>query len=138
VERIVKLSKKTLGVRVDAETQANLKRAAATEGISINHLVERILLGHLSARQQGHKATDWESGLRELEQWMADRIERLQREINAMEKRQEKSLTAIRVMLDAQVQTRDPERANEYRQLVTATMRQLGIPFGSRNGGHRE
>ncbi len=130
----MKISKKPLGARVDAETQAALKRIAATEGISINQLVERILVGHLSKRQQGKSGADWEGGLRDLEQWIADQFQRQQHHIDAVEKRFEKSLTALRVMVDTNVELRDPARMDEYRRLVAATLRQMGITTNSGNG----
>jgi hypothetical protein len=130
----VKVSKKSLGTRVDADTQAALKRIAATEGISINQLVERILVGHLSKRQQGKSGADWEGGLRDLEQWIADQLQRQNRQLEAVEKRFEKSLAALRVMVDASVEMRDPARMDEYRRMVAGTLRQMGIGTSSANG----
>jgi hypothetical protein len=130
----VKLTKRPLGVRVDADTQAMLKRIAATEGISINNLVERIITGHLSNRQQGRNAVDLQGEIRELEEWIAQRHERLQSALEATERRLEKSLAAIRGMVNANVEMSFPTRMEEYRRLVAGTLRQMGIATSKNNG----
>ena len=48
--------------------------------------------------------------MRDLEGLVTDQMERLRAEIVAGEKRQEKSLIAMRVMIDASVEMRDPAR----------------------------
>jgi hypothetical protein len=124
----MKLSKKSLGVRVDADTQAVMKSVAASERISINQLVERILVGWVAKRQEGGKASfDWESAIRDLEGLFTDQIERLRAEVVAGEKRLEKSLIALRVMIDASVGVQDPARMDSYRQMVAAMLRQMGV-----------
>lgn len=120
--------KQSLGVRVNVEVQTALKRVSGAQGISINQLAERILATWLS-KQHEDPVADWES----VEQWIGEQFARGQRNLEASEKRLEKSLSAVRAMIDAHVLACSPDKHGAYVDTVKKTMAAMNI-FQHANG----
>jgi hypothetical protein len=54
--------------------------------------------------------------------------------IQVAAKRLEREINAVKAMIDASVEARDPEHAEEYRRLVAKILRAWGMQVGTGNG----
>jgi hypothetical protein len=130
----MKRRKHQIGPRVTENVHETLTRLAAAAGCSISNYTEQVLAEHVANQQRG---TD-EGGLRQLEQRLLEAIARVQAGVDISVKRLQHDMNAVKAMIDASVEARDPEHAEEYRALVAKILRAWGMQAGTANGGVRQ
>jgi hypothetical protein len=128
----MKARRQQIGPRVTEHTYEALKRLAAATGCSVSNYCEQVLANHV----EKERGAD-EGALRQLEQHFMEGLAQLQSATDHGIKRLERNLNAIRAMVDAQVEVRDPQLVAKYRQIVTDTLRAMGITIVTANGARQ-
>ena len=126
----MKRSKHQIGPRVSEKVYETLKRLAAAAGCTVSNYTEQVLTEHIASQQRG---TD-EGALRQLEQHLIEGMARIQSGVELTVKRLERDISAVKAMIDASVEARDPQHAEEYRRLVARILRAWGMQVGTGNG----
>ena len=126
----MKRSKHQIGPRVSEKVYETLKRLAAAAGCTVSNYTEQVLTEHIASQQRG---TD-EGALRQLEQHLIEGMARIQSGVELTVKRLERDINAVKAMIDASVEARDPQHAEEYRRLVASILRAWGMQVGTGNG----
>jgi hypothetical protein len=134
----LKVAECQIGPRVDVQTRDALKRLAAITEISISKYAAKVLVGHVAKQQTGGGSVDLEDALGRLERRIAEMVEGQRRHFEVSIKRVEKGLLAVRVMIDAHVQTCEPKQYGEWRQATEAMLRSMGIQTVESNGKPHE
>jgi hypothetical protein len=119
-----------IGPRVTEKTYESLKRLAAAAGCSVSNYCEQVLADHV----EKERGSD-EGAQRQLEQHFNEGLAQLQGATEMAVKRLERNLNAIKAMIDAHVEARDPQLVSTYRRLVADTLRAMGIQIQSSNNG---
>ena len=126
----MKRTKHQIGPRVNESVYETLKRLAAAAGCTVSNYTEQVLTEHIASQQRG---TD-EGALRQLEQHLIEGMARIQSGVELTVKRLERDINAVKAMIDASVEARDPQHAEEYRRLVARILRAWGMQVGTGNG----
>jgi hypothetical protein len=127
----MKTRRRQIGPRINEATHEGLRRLAAAAGENTSSYAAEVLSEHV-AHPQG-RSTD-EGALRQLEQRLMEAIAGVQSGIQVAAKRLEREINAVKAMIDASVEARDPEHAEEYRRLVAKILRAWGMQVGTGNG----
>lgn len=127
----MKTRRRQIGPRISEVTHEGLQRLAAAAGEMTSSYAAQVLTEHVS-HPQG-RSTE-EGALQQLEQRLTEAIARVQRGVDVGVKRLERDINAVKAMIDASVEARDPELAEEYRRLVAKILRAWGMQVGSANG----
>lgn len=125
-------NKHQIGPRVTEGVHETLKRLAAAEGCTVSNYTEQVLTEHIAKHQRGGD----ESTLRQFEQHLMEAIARIQSSVELTVKRLERDINAVKAMIDASVEARDPEHAEEYRRLVAKILRAWGMQVGTGNASN--
>jgi hypothetical protein len=136
----MKLIKHQIGPRVDTATREALERLAAARGVSIGNYAAQALTEHVR-RHQGAGVQDFfDEMLQQFDERLAKVADQLRREFESATKRIEKHFTrnidAVKAMIDASVETREPPRSEEYRQRIAKILQLWGIGPGSNGARH--
>ena len=132
-----RIPKQLIGIRVDLETFAALKKLLAADGLrSLSELGERVLKAYVSRQQSGKPTDDW---LGELEQQINERSardrEHQQREHEAQTKRIQREIDAVKAMVEGLAETLTGKDYDSYVKAVKRTAQAMGISSRGTNGG---
>lgn len=130
----MKKRRRQIGPRITEATHEALQRLAAATGENVSSYAAEVLSEHV-AHPQG-LGTE-EGVLRQLEQRLMEAIARAQSGVTMTVKRLERlerDINAVKAMIDASVEARDPQLAEEYRRLVAKILRAWGMQIGNTNG----
>jgi hypothetical protein len=116
------MRRQQIGPRVTEETYESLKRLAAATGCTVSNYCEQVLVNHVD-KQSGSD----ESAVRQLEQHLMEALAQTRAATDTAIKRLERNINAVKAMIDAHVEARDPQLVSTYRRLVADTLRAMGI-----------
>ena len=119
-----------IGPRVTEETYESLKRLAATAGCTVSNYCEQVLTHHVDKGRGEDKGA-----LRQFEQHFMEAFAQTRAATDTAIKRLERNINAVKAMIDAHVEARDPQLVSTYRRLVADTLRAMGIQIQSSNNG---
>jgi hypothetical protein len=125
----MKIRRQQIGPRVPEKTYESLKRMAATASCSISNYCEQVLTNHVE-KESGRD----EGPLRQFEQRFMEALAQTQAASDLAIKRLERNINAVKAMIDAHVEARDPQLLSTYRRIVADTLRTMGIQIQGTNG----
>lgn len=125
----MKVHRQQVGPRVPEKTYESLRRLAAAAGCSISSYCEQVLANHV-AKEGGRD----DGTMQQLEQRFMEALAQTQAAAELGIKRLERNINAVKAMIDAHVEARDPQLVSTYRRIVAETLRAMGIQIQTNNG----
>jgi uncharacterized protein (DUF488 family) len=124
----MRVHRQQIGPRVPERIHESLRRLAAASGCSVSNYCAEVLSNHVD-KERGAD----EGAQRQFEQRFMEALAQTQAATDLAIKRLERNLNAIKAMIDAHVEARDPQLVSTYRRIVADTLRAMGIQIQSNN-----
>lgn len=126
----MRMRRQQIGPRVTERTYESLRRLAAASGCSLSEFCADVLANYVEKERGSDEGSE-----RQFEQRFMEALAQTQAATDQAIRRLERNINAVKAMIQAHVEVRDPQLVTKYQQIVTETLRAMGIQIQSSNGG---